>query len=415
METPPFEAPELVRIRHNRWVLAAAGSPMPLSLGLVLATMATREPFVALAPHAFFLGLALLFSAWRRNWRPILESVTVRADARGLTVGDQFVPRERIRAAYVLPGSVPRVQIRRKWAAPINLQVSDTREARALLRALGLDVSQTVSTFRAQSRAVAKRRYTVGAVGAFFGLYCAFAAGLANARQHPTTGAALGIFFVVGLVALITVLLMPTWVDVGADGITLRWFGRKRFLGYGEILDVARYDRGRGRSRQIGLDITLRSAEVIAVPVGSQSWNEDELMVLEERIREGTESWKAGDGTADAALLRRGERPLAEWIGTLRAIGAGANADMRVAPLPRERLFRIVESPSAGSLERAAAAIALGQDLDEESRARLRGAIEACAAPKLRIALEAAAGGSAEAELEAALAEVGEEEKRESA
>jgi hypothetical protein len=415
METPPFASPELVRIRHNRWVMGAAASPILLSLGLVLASMATHQPYVVMAPHTFFVGIALAFYAWRRNWRPLTEGVAVRADARGLTVGELFLPRDQIRAAYVLPGATPRVQIRRKLALPIHLQVSDTREARALLRALGLDVSQTVSSFRTQSRAVSKRRYTVGALGGFFGLYAAFISGVASTRQHPATGAGLGIFFAVGLISLITVLLMPTWVDVGADGITLRWFGRKRFYGYGEIVDVTRFLRGRGRSRQVGLDITLRSAEVIPVPVGSPSWNDDELMMLEERIHEGMESWKAGDASADAALLRRGERPLGEWIGTLRAIGAGANADMRVAPLPRERLFRILESPSAGSTDRAAAAIALGQDLDDESRARLRSAAEACAAPKLRIALEAAAKGDDEAELEAALAEVGEEEKRTSA
>jgi hypothetical protein len=88
---------------------------------------------------------------------------------------------------------------------------------------------------------------------------------------------------------------------------------------------------------------------------------------------------------------------------------------MRTAPLPRERLFRIVESPSASGLDRAAAAVALGKEADEETRGRLRGAAEACAAPKLRIALEAAAGSSSDAELEAALAEVGEEEKRKAA
>jgi hypothetical protein len=412
METPPFVSPDLVRIRRNRWILGAAASPMLLSLGLTLATVITHHPFAVVAPHAFILGIVALVFAWRRNWRPLAEVVAVRADAQGVQVGDTYVARGQLRAAYVLPGTPPRVRLQRRLALPVDLQMGSTEQARALLRALGLDVSQTVSTFRAQSRAVAKRRYMVGMMGGFFGLYAAFVSGFLRGSHHPGGGAALGILFVLGLVALVTVVVMPTWVDVGADGIALRWFGRKRFYGYGEILDVAAFSRGSGRSRQIGVDVTLRSGEVIPVPIGTPNWSEDDVAMLEERIREGRESWKAGEASADAALLRRGERPLGEWIGTLRAIGAGANADMRTAPLPRERLFRILESPSAGSTDRAAAAIALGQELDEESRARLRSAAEACAAPKLRIALEAAAKGDDEAELEAALAEVGEEEKR---
>jgi hypothetical protein len=102
-------------------------------------------------------------------------------------------------------------------------------------------------------------------------------------------------------------------------------------------------------------------------------------------------------------LLDRRERPVGDWITTLRSIGTGANAAHRIAPVAPERLWRIVEDPSARAVARAAAAVALGARIDDEGRARLKAAADATAAPKLRIALFAAADSAEEAELEEAL------------
>ena len=144
---------------------------------------------------------------------------------------------------------------------------------------------------------------------------------------------------------------------------------------------------------------------------GQANWNDQRVAIIQERICEAMETFRSGGAAAAGALLRRGKRPVSEWIATLRAIGAGANADMRTAPLPRENLFRIVESPTSSAAERAAAAVAAGVEIDDDGRARLRRAAEAVAAPRLRIAIEAAAGTD-DAALAEALSEVEHEESK---
>jgi hypothetical protein len=141
--------------------------------------------------------------------------------------------------------------------------------------------------------------------------------------------------------------------------------------------------------------------------------HDDDIGIVEERLREARDAFRQGDRGDAAAPIRRGERGVGEWVASLRAIGTGANADMRTAPVPRENLFRIVEDPAAVATDRAAAAIALGAELDDESRARLRRTAESTAALRLRVAFERAAGDGETAEIEAALAELdGEEGQR---
>src|SRR5262249_28225525 len=159
---------------------------------------------------------------------------------------------------------------------------------------------------------------------------------------------------------------------------------------------VSRYEAGWGRSRRIGIKLTLRSGEEVQIPVTTRSWGDNELALIEERIREAREAYRTGGAEADAALLKRGDREVSAWVSMLRTIGAGANADMRTAPVPRERLFRIVEDPASPAIDRAAAAVALGADLDEDGRRRLADAAHATAAPKLRVAIEKAADRSDE-------------------
>lgn len=406
-----FESDELLLVRRNPWVMALAASPALISLAALIAGFSVRKDFFAGLFHPAFLAAALTMVAWRKNWRPRIDPVRVTADAAGVHVGDRFIPRAEIRDGLVLPGNPPQVKLTRRWGLPVLLQTNSYQEARGLLRALGLDASQTVATFRTRSRAVARRRNTAGIVAIFMGIYGGFIGGMVNVKHHPTAGGFAAAFFVLGLTAMMTVLLMPARLSVGADGIALTWFGRKRFIGYGDIDSVSRYDRSWGRSRQLGLTVALRSGEEVTIPVGQARWDEEHVAAIQERMREAMETFRSGGGAADAAHLRRGGRAVSAWVESLRAIGAGANADLRTAPIPRDRLFRIVESPTAGAADRAAAAVALGGDLDAEGRARLANAAAASAAPKLRIVLEATAEGRDHAALEEALAELDEDER----
>jgi hypothetical protein len=252
------------------------------------------------------------------------------------------------------------------------------------------------------SRLHAKRRYAIGIAAVNGLLFLLFVA----ASRFAPIGFALLLLSVLATTILAAV---PTRLDVGTDGVGMRWLGRSRFIGYDAIRAVTRFERRTGRSTLAGLTLALRSGEEVSVPVNSAGWADPhEIAAIDERIREAMDVFRTGGVAADAALLRRGDRALTDWIVALRSLGAGANADMRTAPVARERLFRILEDPSIAPVDRAAAAIALGGDLDADGRARLGAVAGSIAAPKLRILLEKASSAPDPAELEATLAELAE-------
>jgi hypothetical protein len=410
MNPDVFES-ELYTIRHNRILLGLAASPFAGALALALAGSLGSPILWAFIPHSIALGFLATAYAWSRNFRPVVQACVVRADSDGVSLGERRVPRAQIRAGFVMPGTgAPRVHLRRRGRFPIELQTGSVDEARAMLRAMGLDASQTVAEFRTLSRALAKRRYLVGLgllIGAFFS---GFGSALGTIASHSAMGASA---FLVPILPFVVIMVWPSRLRIGADGFELRWLWTRRFVRYDEVLGFSRFEKGLGNSRTVGIAITLRSGEEVLVPIQRSNWNNNaECVLIEERLREAKEGFRAGDVAADAAMLQRGQRDVRDWVAALRAIGTGANATLRTAPVPHDRLLRIVEDPSQDAAARAAAAVALGADLDEPGRARLRVAAEAIAAPKLRVAIEKAAERADDAEIEAALSEIDAERAR---
>src|SRR5258708_1765394 len=134
------------------------------------------------------------------------------------------------------------------------------------------------------------------------------------------------------------------------------------------------------------------------LPISNRgTWSDPSIALIVERVREAMETFQRGDATADASLLRRGARDVEGWVRQLRSIGAGANAALRTAPIEPDRLWRVVEDPSAEASARAGAAVALGGELDARGKRRLRAAAKATASPKVRIAIQAAAEAEDEA------------------
>jgi hypothetical protein len=284
--------------------------------------------------------------------------------------------------------------LRRRFALPIELQLGSVDEGRALLRALGLDATQTVATF--------SNRLNI-----FIALQMAASMYLGSMSSigHRSAGELVGLVGIAAcLVGMLVHALMLPLLTVGADGLMLSRLGRERFISYGDI-DAAGYEE-RLWGFRCGVLLRLRSGEDVLV--GMVERDRETGARIEERIREAIEVFIAREAACDTALLRRGTRPVSAWLGSLRAIGAGANADMRTAPLPCDQLLRIVEDPASPADVRAAAAVALGADADEHLRARLRSIAGAVAAPRLRVVIEAATGDD-DAELEAALAQVEDE------
>ncbi|MFO0760280.1 MAG: hypothetical protein U0359_27610 [Byssovorax sp.] len=409
-----FSSNDLKLVRHNPWMVALAASPALLSVGSILGGILVSPGFFVTILHCLIFALAMLIYVLRTRPRPRYAPVEVHADREALAVGEERVPREALRDGLVVPARSdrgPQVVLRRKGAfkPSIRLAVHDRAEGRRLLRALGFDASQTVARFRAMSRALGERRHMFYALGGFFlGLAVFAATGVITATTHSAAWIGLGaVPLAFGYIGMIASFLAPTTIIAGADGLMIQWLFWKRFVRFGDILTVARYESGWGRSNRKGLTVVLQSGEQITLPISQDA---EAVAIVEERIQEAMETYRRGDAEGKAALVRRNGREIGEWVTQLRALGAGSNADLRTAPLPRDALFRIVESPTAEAADRAAAAVALGRDLDDEGKVRLRSAASATAAPKLRIAIEKAAGDADDEALREALAALEEEQ-----
>jgi len=112
---------------------------------------------------------------------------------------------------------------------------------------------------------------------------------------------------------------------------------------------------------------------------------------LREEIRSrAAAAVREGDGDGDVgAVLARGERRADEWLASVRDRARGATEGYRVAALPEERLWSVVEDPAADPNARVAAALALRTQAVRGPRVadvmqRIRVAAGATALPEVR-------------------------------
>jgi hypothetical protein len=178
--------------------------------------------------------------------------------------------------------------------------------------------------------------------------------------------------------------LLGTSVQIGADGILTRWMGRERFHSFANIAWVGPYEG----IQSCGVELTLRGGERVRIAT-NRKYRGGEQGVFLQRIHESAETYWRG-AAADTALLARNGRKSKDWVTALKAIGAGANADMRTPAITHERLWCIIEDSRAEPLARVGAAIALAPQVHPSERGRIRVAVESTVAPKLRVALEQA-------------------------
>lgn len=110
--------------------------------------------------------------------------------------------------------------------------------------------------------------------------------------------------------ALILLLLMlftaiPGRLHVGTDGVLITWLGTKRFIGFSEISSAKAQGGG-----VVGLH--LKVGGIVRIPAGLQ------ILIVITRLNEAMEAYRRGGAVADiASLLRRGERPMEDWMDAL--------------------------------------------------------------------------------------------------
>jgi hypothetical protein len=222
-----------------------------------------------------------------------------------------------------------------------------------------------------------------------------------GAAVGPSTPAALPVS-VVALLVLFAMVAVPTRVTVGGDGVLLEWLGTARFVAWGSVAAIESLDgsvvlalrnpgqrpqRSTHGSPQRGASwLTLRLSYDHECHFSERRWMVDGLQAA---WRDYCLRASRQDEGATRLFGTAGGRTV-DWVRAVRTIVATDGSYRASAMLP-ERLWRVVEDPSASRVARTGAALALSPTLDAGGIDRLRAAARCCAEPRLRDALSALA------------------------
>jgi hypothetical protein len=392
-------------ILRSAWKLGVACAPVAFGVTLAFAGLgggAGPGMGIALA----WIGAGGVLYAWVRNPEPVERAVHLHVDARGLFVDGRLAIRAAdVRGGWVQPcGNAPtRVHVCGRSGRDVELVVRDAERGHALLRALEIDESRASAHFWTYARPLGEprafgRAATITALVLAFGLLVGQSAPIGSAMAL----AALAAFFL-GLAA-------PTLVTVGADGLLLRWLGTRRFVPWSSVVGVERFDGGVALALEGGRWLTLRA------PSDAQRYSPERDAMIE-RIRVAWRATAPGELEEPAArLLRRTGVRTREWVRSVRSLlRPPCEEGYRVAAMPPERLWALVEDPRVDRAARVGAALALAPWLDEGARERLRSLADACAEPRTRLSLAVAAtkaaGRASDADIAATLDGIESEEE----
>jgi len=391
-----FRSGRVAVVRANRWLLG--GGVLLALVAIVSAFFPQMRASGALPAGA--TALACLIAARERRW-PHLRRTSIEADAAGVREqGKLLIARERITHGFALTlgdGCLVRL-VRGGARRPLDIVVWDEAEGRDLLRALDLDASQT----RAEVKGLSGLRYLprLATMVVTVLLFMVLQRLVGSLVVSPWASA-------LSWLGLFALLVGPAWVgsnvSVGVDGVHVGWLWWSRYFPFSRVGAIKEYKE----HQTYGFELELDNGEKQPILISRGTDVETSKLALD-RAQQAFQAYREGARSADVttALARR-ERPLVEWLEGLRALGAGANADMRTAVVSHDRLWQIVSDPSAAQAVRASAAVALASRGSDEDRQRVRSAAKQVAAPKLRLVLEkTAAEETTDAELCEALAEL---------
>jgi hypothetical protein len=375
-------------------------------LGFMLGTLLLGT-CLAFAGHTLESTLAGIFCmVWSgvitpfviaRNPFPRPRQTFAVADDRGLAIeGLPFMERSRILQAYVQPGptgSVLQIMIAGRGTLVL---VSRPEHAAAIVRSLGVDASRKTATIAARSPVSAWVAWPGG-----FALVVAVFVGAINFLRDAYGGPAC----IAALAVWAVLLLLWSWparVTIGADGVEVRWLGRRRYYAFSEMMAP------KIEGRAVHLDFPRkRSVTLVAkksYDAESRQGADDQALAM--RLLEAY-SCSTSAGDRDPSLqLARGGRTVRDWLSHLDAIGARRHEGYRSASLTDEQLEGIVLDPGASPTRRAGAAAVLARSRRPgapDVRAEIARAADACAHPRLRVALDSLAKSEREAEWAEAL------------
>lgn len=379
-------------VRRNAARMALGASAFVLLPALVTAFWVTGlHALLGAIPYALLVGVGSLWVTLKRNPRPTFVAGQTSVDGEGeLThAGSSLARAGELVRGFVVPGErgSHRVRLEKKRGLfPVEIEVPDLETGRALLSALGLAASQTTAETTAVGPIFAlPLAAQIALIASVPLLFTAIVAGALQFLPRGVAGpyAVIASFFV--LSALVAASLKRRSVTIGTDGIFLRWLLWSRFVPF-ERVQAVRLLEARGVTRTSGVELALDSGPPVRIPVG-WSLEAPQAALLRARIEEAREAFEERPTATVAEALSRGEDDATTWLTRLRGLAAGANADMRTAPLPAAEIERVLGDASLDAEARIGAALALATHEDGQ-RDRVRIVARTVAAPKLRIVLE---------------------------
>lgn len=340
--------------------------------------------------------------------------MSLRLEEGGLVADDEAIARTRVVAAALLPHGtnvgLPMLRLQLKGPEETRrFVVTTVAEGRKALAHLGFDLAHGPVRFKVASPILRFRVFGVVAVAVatvlavFFGFLF-----------HLTRGAV--VLAPISIVMLFALLgSLQETVRIGLEGIATEWLGRRRFVPISAVREVRsgvappranEAELAEQLGTRFGVTVQLHTGDDLEIEVPDA----EQAEVIAERVQEAMDVSKAAAHPISPSLLRPPGASASEWIRRLRAAGAGANAQLRVAPVDEAELWAVLGNPTARPEDRAAAAVAL-TILGDEAKKRVRIAAVTVVEDSLRTALEAAAGDDEQA-LEAALSLMNEERQR---
>lgn len=369
---------------------------VPLVLLVVQRALHLPSPAVTTFLRWLMLGTPVLSMAALATRLLRLNRTGVIAIHEGDLVIKRGRWRKRIPLAQITEGWLSplrgEVELRTRGGVRVRARLDSLEDGRRLLEAAGVDERRR--TMRMQLGETTFLDIMIWLIGPSVVLPITLAIGRRAPWPMP-----LNILVFAGLFWLLFRLVRALWgpaeVVVGADGLILRGALRTRFIPFGCLASV-----------DVGSEhLLLHLTDGTAASARARHLSAAQIEQLRARLDAATAAWRAGG--ADAAALshldRNGRAPEA-WRAALAALGSRPEG-YREAAMSREDLVAVLENPGAPAERRIGAALALSARPDNQDRARIRVAAEACANPRMRIALEQVARDELEDEaIEEALA-----------
>lgn len=374
------------------WVIAAAIVLAGAAVIAAIAIGASSElsPLL-IVPVAVLTALAA-FATPRAAAFTRRERLEVRIDDAGIWLGRAaFLTAGEVSQGFVLPlpadgGFLVRIE---RWGLEPDerLVVGRLEDSQALIARLGIGVDRRTATLRGLARFHALRAATRGvalalppAAQAVIFVLMLRAETAAQLRAAKLAELA---FLPLALVFYLVIGATRTRIEVGADGVLVRWLGLDRFYRHADVVTARVVDA----LLLTGVELELASGRTVALPMGTRRVDAALSRELLARIDAAREHAARARNVGGRDALHRAGRPFTSWLAALRNVGAGANADMRTATVSLDGLAAILLDPASAPATRAAAAVAAIAADPLEGRSRIRVAQATCADGRLKRAL----------------------------